>query len=305
MRMEDLRYLIRVSEIGSISQAADACYITQQGLSRIISSLEKELGVPLFRRGSNRIVLTGMGEVVVAYARELDTLYRHMLMDVSQDSRTTDGFPSVDYHIYTTQLISATFLPRVLSALNLRHPGIRLNIVELTPPEISDKVDFTENTIGIISISDFHQVESLRLNRGELRFDCCFSDDLMLGVSEQSPLASREQISSEELASIPLALCHTETMMVKNLMEPGMEPTVALHVSSYDLCRDMMSHNRAAGLTSALRNHYSKCPLKAIPLEKKITISYGCIYDPNAARTPFLEDVLSIVRAELSHLNQI
>ena len=37
MRMEDLRYLIQVADIGSISLAAEACYITQQGLSRIIS----------------------------------------------------------------------------------------------------------------------------------------------------------------------------------------------------------------------------------------------------------------------------
>ena len=48
MRMEDLRYLIQVADIGSISLAAEACYITQQGLSRIISNLEKELGVKLF-----------------------------------------------------------------------------------------------------------------------------------------------------------------------------------------------------------------------------------------------------------------
>ena len=43
MRMEDLRYLIQVADIGSISLAAEACYITQQGLSRIISNLERSL----------------------------------------------------------------------------------------------------------------------------------------------------------------------------------------------------------------------------------------------------------------------
>lgn len=68
MRMEDLRYLIQVAESGSISQAAETCYITQQGLSRIISSLEKELGVALFHRSSNHIRLTDMGEIVVARA---------------------------------------------------------------------------------------------------------------------------------------------------------------------------------------------------------------------------------------------
>ena len=41
VRIDYLRYLILVSETGSISQAAEKLYITQQGLSRIISNLEK------------------------------------------------------------------------------------------------------------------------------------------------------------------------------------------------------------------------------------------------------------------------
>ena len=301
MRMEDLRYLIQVADIGSISQAAEACYITQQGLSRIISNLEKELGVTLFHRSNNRILLTDVGEVVVARAREVDALYQRMLSEISRDSNH-DGRPPVDYHIYVTPLISATLLSNVMSALNLRYPGIHLNVVELTPPEIADEVEFTDNSVGIVSMPAFHEAESLRLNSGELVFDRCFRDDLMLGVAEHSPLASREMISTAELAAIPLALCSTEVLMARNLLEPGVEPVVALHVSSYDLCRDMVCRNRAAGLTSALRDHYSKCPIKAIPLEKTATISYGCIYDPNAPMTPFLKDLFGIVAKELGHI---
>lgn len=303
MRMEDMRYLIQVADSGSISQAAKNCYITQQGLSRIISSLEKELGVKLFHRNSNRIQLTAAGEVAVSWARELDISYQRMLNEISRNSSDGPGLLPVDYHIYTSQLISSTVLSRVLAALNLRYPGIHLNVVELTPPEIADNAEFTENSVGIISLSTFHEERSLRLQSRELKFDHYFQDDLMLGVAEHSSLAGRSSISPRELAEIPLALCHTEDMMVQNLLEPDVTPTVALHISSYDLCRDMVCRNRAAGLTSALRDHYSKCPIKAIPLEKTVTVSYGCIYDPNAPVTPFLRDLFSIVSEELSHIS--
>ena len=254
MRMEDLRYLIQVADIGSISLAAEACYITQQGLSRIISNLEKELGVKLFHRTNNHIRLTDVGELVVARAKELDGLYQHMLTDISRLS-SAEGQRPVDCHIYTTQLISSTLLFRVLSTLNLRYPGIHLNIEELDPPEIADGVAFTPNSVGIISMSTFHEADSLRLSSGKLVFDHYFQDELMLGVAENSPLAERKLISAEELATIPLALCNNEAMMIHNLLEPGAEPSVALHVSSYDLCREMISRNRAAGLTSRLRNY--------------------------------------------------
>ena len=301
MRMEDLRYLIQVADIGSISLAAEACYITQQGLSRIISNLEKELGVKLFHRTNNHIHLTDVGELVVARAKELDGLYQHMLTDLSRLS-SAEGQRPVDCHIYTTQLISSTLLFRVLSTLNLRYPGIHLNIEELDPPEIADGVAFTPNSVGIISMSTFHEADSLRLSSGKLVFDHYFQDELMLGVAENSPLAERKLISAEELATIPLARCNNEAMMIHNLLEPGAEPSVALHVSSYDLCREMISRNRAAGLTSRLRNYYSKCPMKAIPLEKNVTISYGCIYDPATPKTPFLTDLFNIVSAELNHV---
>ena len=302
MRIEDLRYLIQVADLGSISLAADACYITQQGLSRIISNMEKELGVPLFHRSKNHIRLTDIGELVVERARELDGLYQHMLNDINRAS-AKEGQPPVDYHIYTTQLISSTLLAHVLSRLNLRYPGIRLDIDELTPPEITDGAEFTDNSIGIISLTTFHEEESLRLKSGRLVFDRYFQDDLMLGVAEHSALAQRSIISAAELATIPLALCNTELMMTRNLLEEGMDPAVALHISSYDLCREMVFRNRAAGLTSTLRNYYSKVPIKAVPLEKKVTISYGCIYDPQTPKTPFLSDLLSIVAYELGHVS--
>lgn len=303
MRIEDLQYLIQVADFGSINLAAEACYITQQGLSRIISNLEKELGVQLFYRINNRIQLTDVGEVVVDRARELDGLYQRMLNDISRSNRSLEGQPPVDYHIYTTQLVSATFLFRVLATLNLRYPGIHLDIQELTPPEIADQVEFTPNALGIISISNFHEAGSFRLRSGELVFDRSFQDDLMLGVAERSPLAKREVISAAELATIPLALCSNESMMVRSLLEPGAEPSVALHISSHDLCREMVSRNRAAGLTSILRNYYSKCPMRAVPLEKTVRISYGCIYDPRIPKTPFVSDLMAIVAQELSHVH--
>lgn len=302
MRMEDLRYLVQVADYGSINLAAEACFITQQGLSRIISNIEKELGIQLFYRNNNRIQLTSVGELVVARARELNGLYQHMLNDISRDTSSLEGQPPVDYHIYTTQLVSATFLFRVLSSLNLRYPGIHLDVEELTPPEIADQVDFTSNSIGIISISSFHEAASLRLKSGELAFERYFQDELMLGVAEHSPLAKKKCISAQELSTIPLAICSNESMMVRELLEPGMEPAVALHISSHELCREMVSRNRAAGLTSVLRNYYSQCPMKSIELERTIKISYGCIYNPRMPMTPFIADLLSMVSQELKHV---
>ena len=302
VRVEDLRYLLRVVDMGSINQAADASYITQQGLSRIINSLEKEIGVKLFHRSNNRIVLTAAGEIAVSWARELDAIYQRMLSDISRCSHQMDGTHPIDCHIYTSRLISSTILPRILSTLNLQHPGAHLDVVELLPPEIADEVEYTGNCIAITSLYEMHEAQSIQLSNGNLVFEKFFQDELMLSVSEHSPLASREIISARELATIPLSLCGDEPRIVREILGSEGEPSIALNISSYELSRQIVSRNQAAGITSALRDHYSSLPTRAIPLDKSIKISYGCIYAPALPHPPIIQDLIKIVKNELSHI---
>ena len=50
MELKKLEYLIKVSELGSITEAAKQLYITQPALSQVISAMEKKYGVPIFER---------------------------------------------------------------------------------------------------------------------------------------------------------------------------------------------------------------------------------------------------------------
>lgn len=61
MEIRQLIYFMKVCEHGSILQASKYTYISQQALSKAISSLEKEIGLPLFFRNSRGIELTAAG----------------------------------------------------------------------------------------------------------------------------------------------------------------------------------------------------------------------------------------------------
>ena len=62
MDIKTLRYFLQICEDGSFSKASKSLYISQQGLSKSISNLEKEIGVPLFNRTSSGNQLTEYGE---------------------------------------------------------------------------------------------------------------------------------------------------------------------------------------------------------------------------------------------------
>ena len=71
MDLKRLSTFALVAEHGTVSMAAQVLRITQPALSRQISSLEHELGFPLFERVGRRLLLTPRGEQFLGDCRNL------------------------------------------------------------------------------------------------------------------------------------------------------------------------------------------------------------------------------------------
>lgn len=61
MNINQLRYLLKIAECGSITEAAQQLYISQPSLSKSIAQLEKEYGIQLLDRKPNGVILTPIG----------------------------------------------------------------------------------------------------------------------------------------------------------------------------------------------------------------------------------------------------
>lgn len=68
MDVGQLRTLVHVAELGSLSKASDRLHIAQPALSRQIRLLEEELGARLFDRHGRGMVITDIGREVLAHA---------------------------------------------------------------------------------------------------------------------------------------------------------------------------------------------------------------------------------------------
>ncbi len=83
IELKQLQYLTVCAELGSFSKAADKLYTTQPNVSKVIKSLEKELGVELFIRKQRGIQLTDKGRLICEQANK-------MLENMNQLSLLTD-----------------------------------------------------------------------------------------------------------------------------------------------------------------------------------------------------------------------
>lgn len=71
MTLQQLKYIIKIVECGSITEAAKQLFITQPSMSTAVKELEKELGIEIFYRTTKGISLTIDGTEFLSYARQI------------------------------------------------------------------------------------------------------------------------------------------------------------------------------------------------------------------------------------------
>ncbi len=110
MDSKQLEYFLKVYERGSFLSAAQALFITQQGLNQSIKRLEKELQTPLFFRTSHGLQPTEAGRKLYRYARPYLAQWKHALADVTDPTDASEHTLHVAFDIGTMELIPPHFL---------------------------------------------------------------------------------------------------------------------------------------------------------------------------------------------------
>lgn len=78
MTIRHLTIFITVADLGSMTAAAKALYISQPTVSQAITELEAHYGIKLFERFPKRIFITQNGSRLLSYARHITSLVNEM-----------------------------------------------------------------------------------------------------------------------------------------------------------------------------------------------------------------------------------
>nr|CAA6829674.1 MAG: Cys regulon transcriptional activator CysB [uncultured Thiotrichaceae bacterium] len=169
MKLVQLRLLKTLLNNGmNVSRAADQHFVVQSAVSRQLSLLEEELGMPLFERKGKRLVEPT--PVCKALIEEVDGIEQSLenIRSIADDFRMqTNG----EIRIATTHTQAKYFLPEVLVEFRQRYPAISIHLLQGTPAQLVDmlregKADMAVCTEEISKASGLFSEKCYNWNHG-------------------------------------------------------------------------------------------------------------------------------------------
>jgi LysR family nitrogen assimilation transcriptional regulator len=124
MEIRELNALLAVADAGTVTRAARLLHLEQPAVSRQIRLLETELGLALFERSRNGMVLTEAGEVLVGYARRAVAELEKAGAQLRADATGIRGIVTVGILDSVTDLVAEP----LVTAVRRVHPDIELRL---------------------------------------------------------------------------------------------------------------------------------------------------------------------------------
>ncbi len=148
MELRQLRYFVRVVELGSLSRAAADLSLVPSALSQQISRLEGELATRLLQRGAQGVSPTEAG---LAFFQQAQLALRHaeQAARAAQQARLT-GTVTVGLAPTTAAVLG---LP-LMRAMRERYPDVRLHMVESLSGYLSDMLNSRVLDLAVLFDTD-------------------------------------------------------------------------------------------------------------------------------------------------------
>ena len=247
MTIQQLNYVITISEKGSLNKAAEVLYVTQPSLTSAVRELERELGITLFNRGGKGVTLTNDGAEFIQYARQVVNQYDRLLEKYGKGGNLRKKFGISCQH-YSFAVKSFVEMVKQFDT-----DEYEFAIRESKTRDVIEDVAAGKSEVGILYLSDFNRKAIGKfLKSNQLEFHPLINCEPYVYLWKGHPLAKQKSIRLEELQDYP---CLS--------FEQG--PSGAFYfseeiLSTYDYIRTIKATDRATMLNLMVGlNGYTLC----------------------------------------------
>ena len=198
MTLQQLNYVITISEAGSINRAAERLYVSQPSLTSAIKELERELGIVIFNRSGRGVTLTAEGMDFLPYARQVYGQYLNLMEKYGKGGERRQKF-GVSCQHYSFAVKAFVEMAKAYDMAKYEFA-----IRETRTLDVIGDVAQLHSEIGILYLSDFNRKAILKLlHANGLVFHHLINCNAYVYLWRGHPLAGRKSISMADLAPYP------------------------------------------------------------------------------------------------------
>lgn len=196
--IQQLSYIVKISEVGSINKASELLYVAQPSLTSSVQEVEKEVGFKIFHRSGRGVSLTPEGAEFVLYARQVINQYE-LLMERFGKSENVKRKFGVSCQHYSFAVKAFVELVKEYDMLQYDFA-----IRETQTKDVINDVANMRSEIGILYMSDFNRSAINKLLRTSgLQFHHLINCNAYVYLWSGHPLAKNSSITFEELRDYP------------------------------------------------------------------------------------------------------
>ncbi|MDR2625085.1 MAG: CysB family HTH-type transcriptional regulator [Zoogloeaceae bacterium] len=246
MKLQQLRYIVEVMRRGlNVSEAAEALYTSQPGVSKQIKLLEDELGVMIFERSGKRFTgITEPGRAVIERAgqilREAENLVR-----LGKDYA---GGETGTLTVAATHTQARYAMPSAVREFMARHPTVQLILRQGTPTQIADWVEKGDADIGIAT-------EALSERAGLVSLPVCQWRHCVI-ATHGHPITQAQPLSLMELARWPLITYNPDftgrSRITQAFERHNLTPKIVLTALDADVIKTYVNMGLGLGIIAAM-----------------------------------------------------
>lgn len=198
MTIQQLKYIITISEKGSLNKAAEVLFITQPSLTSAVREVERELGITLLNRGGKGVTLTNDGAEFLQYARQVVSQYDRLLEKYGKGGTLRKKFG------ISTQHYSFAVKSFVEMVKHFDTDEYEFAIRETKTADVIEDVTTGKSEVGILYLSDFNRKAIGKfLKTNQLEFHPLIQCEPYVYLWKGHPLADRKSIRLAELRDYP------------------------------------------------------------------------------------------------------
>lgn len=184
MTIRHLKIFTAVADAGGMSRAAEKLHISQPTVSQAIAELEKNYGVKLFERLSQKIYLTKEGELMLSFSRHILDSFEQMEKAMNQSAENTY------VRIGCSVSVGTYLINDILDEAKKKMPACSISVIVSNSSDIERAVLNNEVDLGI--------VEGILKSRDLIVTPVC-EDELVVVCGRQHPLAKQKSVTLKML----------------------------------------------------------------------------------------------------------